>query len=202
MVEKNKVAHAIRRLEDYRSKIQILNGEVITDISSTLRGWEGLASKIYFETLNIFLPEKYRFEKRSQRPAMDVANALLNYGYGILYGKVEGALIKAGIDPYIGVLHRDDYNRPVLVYDVIELYRVWVDYVVYTLLMQQAVTEEYYSVHTDGSYWLEPLGRRVLIQSLNDYLEETIDVRGQVRSREYQIFLYVQHLAQQFKRHE
>ena len=90
----------------------------------------------------------------------------------------------------------------VLVYDVIELYRVWVDYVVYTLLMQQAVTEEYYSVQTDGSYWLEPLGRRVLIQSLNDYLEETIDVRGQVRSREYQIFLYVQHLAQQFKRHE
>jgi CRISPR-associated protein Cas1 len=202
MVEKNKVAHARHRLEDYRSKIQILNGEVITDISSTLRGWEGLASKIYFETLNIFLPEKYRFEKRSQRPAMDVANALLNYGYGILYGKVEGALIKAGIDPYIGVLHRDDYNRPVLVYDVIELYRVWVDYVVYTLLMQQAVTEEYYSVQTDGSYWLEPLGRRVLIQSLNDYLEETIDVRGQVRSREYQIFLYVQHLAQQFKRHE
>ncbi len=198
----NKVQTAIRRLEDYRVKIAGINGEVMSDVSSTLRGWEGLASKIYFEALNLFLPETYRFEKRSQHPATDVANALLNYGYGILYGKVEGALIKAGIDPYIGVLHRDDYNRPVLVYDVIELYRVWVDYVVCTLLMQNAITDEYYSVKSDGSYWLEPLGRRVLIQSLNDYLEETIEVKNSTRSRQHQIFLYAQNLAQQFKKAE
>lgn len=198
----NRVQTAIRRLEDYRTKIAAIDGEVISDISSTLRGWEGLASKIYFETLNLFLPEHYQFEKRSQHPALDVPNAFLNYGYGVLYGKVEGALIKAGIDPYIGVLHRDDYNRPVLVYDVIELYRVWVDYVVYTLLLQNAITDEYYSVQSDGSYWLEPLGRRVLIQSLNDYLEETVEVKGNVRSRQHQIFLYAQNLAQQFKKAE
>ena len=198
----NRVQTAIRRLEDYRTKIAGIDGEVISDIASTLRGWEGLASKIYFEALNLFLPEQYRFEKRSQHPAMDVVNAFLNYGYGVLYGKIEGALIKTGIDPYIGVLHRDDYNRPVLVYDVIELYRVWVDYVVYTLVIQNAVTDEYYSVQPDGSYWLEPLGRRVLIQSLNDYLEETVEVRGNVRSRQHQMFLYAQNLAQQFKNAE
>lgn len=198
----NHVQKSIRRLEDYRTKVSTINGEVISDIASTLRGWEGLSSKIYFETLNLFLPEQYRFEKRSQHPATDVANAFLNYGYGILYGKVEGALIKAGIDPYIGVLHRDDYNRPVLVYDVIELYRVWVDYVVFTLLTQNVITDEFYSVQSDGSYWLESLGRRVLIQSLNDYLEETIEVNGNSRSRAYQIFLYAQKLAQQFKKAE
>lgn len=196
------VQKSIRRLEDYRTKISTINGEVISDIASTLRGWEGLSSKIYFETLNLFLPEQYRFEKRTQHPATDVTNAFLNYGYGILYGKVEGALIKAGIDPYIGVLHRDDYNRPVLVYDVIELYRVWVDYVVYTLLTQNVITDEFYSVQSDGSYWLESLGRRVLIQSLNDYLEETIEVNGNSRSRAHQIFLYAQKLAQQFKKAE
>lgn len=198
----NHVQKSIRRLEDYHTKVSTINGEVISDIASTLRGWEGLSSKIYFETLNLFLPEQYRFEKRSQHPATDVANAFLNYGYGVLYGKVEGALIKAGIDPYIGVLHRDDYNRPVLVYDVIELYRVWVDYVVFTLLTQNVITDEFYSVQSDGSYWLESLGRRVLIQSLNDYLEETIEVNGNSRSRAYQIFLYAQKLAQQFKKAE
>lgn len=198
----NRVQTAIRRLEDYRTKIASVDGEVISDIASSLRGWEGLASKIYFETLNLFLPEQYRFEKRSQHPAMDVVNAFLNYGYGVLYGKIEGTLIKTGIDPYIGVLHRDDYNRPVLVYDVIELYRIWVDYVVYSLVIQNAVTDEYYSVQSDGSYWLEPLGRRVLIQSLNDYLEETVEVKGLVRSRQHQIFLYAQNLAQQFKKAE
>ena len=198
----NRVQTAIRRMEDYRTKIGGIDGEVISDVASTLRGWEGLSSKIYFEALNLFLPEQYRFEKRSQHPATDVVNAFLNYGYGILYGKIEGALIKTGIDPYIGVLHRDDYNRPVLVYDVIELYRVWVDYVVYSLVIQNAVTDEFYSVQPDGSYWLEPLGRRVLIQSLNDYLDDTIDVKGNTRSRQHQIFLYAQSLAQQFKNAE
>lgn len=202
MFKQNKVQTAIRRLEDYRTKIAGVDGEVMSDIASTLRGWEGLASKIYFETLNFFLPEQYRFEKRSQHPALDIVNAMLNYGYGVLYGKIEGALIKAGIDPYIGVLHRDDYNRPVLVYDVIELYRIWVDYVVYTLVIQNAISEEYYSVQSDGSYWLEPLGRRILIQSLNDYFEETIEVKGNTRSRAHQIFLYAQSLAQRFKKSE
>lgn len=189
----------IGRLEDYRNKIRALDGDIVNDIAPMLRGWEGQASRIYFSTINSFLPEQFRFENRTQHPALDVANAFLNYGYGILYGRIEGALIKAGIDPYIGILHRDDYNRPVLVYDVIEMYRIWVDYVVYTLLAQNVITEEFYSVREDGSYWLEALGRRVLIQSLNDYMDEIITMKGVTRSRLTHLSFYVQSLAQQFK---
>ena len=193
---------AIARLEDYRGKIERLEGEIIQDVSAQIRGWEGVSSKIYFETLNLFLPEEYRFSTRTQHPAYDIANAFLNYGYGILYGKIEGALIKAGIDPYVGILHRDDYNRPILVYDVIELYRVWVDYVVVSLLVQHIITDEFYSVREDGSIWLENLGRRILIQSLNDYLDEITLFKGENRSRETQIQLYAQSLAQQFKNYQ
>ena len=193
---------SIARLEDYRSKISRLKGEIVSDIAATLRGWEGQASRIYFEALNQFIPEKYRFTSRSQKPATDIANAMLNYGYGILYSKIEGALIKAGIDPYVGILHRDDYNRPVLVYDVIELYRVWIDSVVFSILAQDIITDEYYSIRSDGACWLEPLGRRVLIQSVNDYLNDNVTVKGLTRSRETQIALYAQNLAQQFKRAE
>lgn len=192
----------IDRIEDYRNKVSKLEGEMVSDVAPTLRGWEGQASRIYFATIVKYLPEEFQFEQRSQHPAMDVANAFLNYGYGILYGKVEGALIKAGVDPYIGILHRDDYNRPVLVYDVIELYRIWVDYVVFTLLAQNGITEECYSIREDGSYWLEPLGRRILIQSLNDYLDETISKGGVVRSRLTHLNLYIQNLAQKLKRYE
>ena len=193
---------SISRLEDYRTKIAALEGDIGSDVASQLRGWEGIASKIYFETLNFFIPEEYRFASRSQHPAMDVVNVLLNYGYGLLYGKIEGALIKAGIDPYVGIMHRDDYNRPVLVYDVIELYRIWVDYVVYSLVSQRVITDDYYSVREDGSYWLEGLGRRILIQSINDYLEEIVCQRGVSRSRATQIQLYAQSLAQMFKKYE
>ncbi|NCC73050.1 MAG: CRISPR-associated endonuclease Cas1 [Sphingobacteriia bacterium] len=196
--KENRVNSAINKLEDYKKKIESVESFVISDVAASLRGWEGAASKYYFETLSLFMPDQYHFNGRSQHPATDVFNCMLNYGYGMLYGKIEGALIKAGIDPYVGVFHRDDYNRPVLVFDVIEKFRVWVDYVVVALLTQQVINEDCYSIKEDGSYWLETLGRRILIQSLNDYMEEIIKMNGLDRTRETHLQLFAQDLAQQF----
>jgi CRISP-associated protein Cas1 len=188
----------INKLNDYKTKIATVEGEVISDVAPSLRGWEGTASRHYFDILARFVPEVYHFEKRTQHPATDVFNCLLNYGYGILYGKIEGALIKAGIDPYVGIFHRDDYNRPVLVFDVIEKFRVWIDYVVMGLITQNVIDEDCYSVKPDGSYWLEALGKRILIQSVNDYFDEVIKMNGLDRSRDTHINLFAQNLAQTF----
>lgn len=186
---------AISTINDYKSKIRKADGLTISDVAPSLRGWEGAASRKYFEMLNLMLPEKYRFDGRSQHPALDVFNCLLNYGYGMLYGKTEGELIKAGLDPYVGVMHREDYNRPVLVFDVIERFRVWIDYVVIKLLMQEVINEECYTIKDDGSYWLEGLGKRILIQSVNDYFDEVINMAGVNRSRLNHISLFSQKLA-------
>lgn len=201
-VGNHEVDKAVSRLEEYLNKVRDMDDAFIADVGGTLRGWEGNASRIYFSTWNTFLPEEYRFGGRSQHPALDPVNALLNYGYGVLYGKIEGCLIKAGVDPYIGVLHRDVYNRPVLVYDVIEIYRAWVDYVVYSLAMQGMMTEDFCSRGDNGACWLENLGRRILIQSLNDYFDEQIEDKGLVRSRLTHLSLYAQHLAQTFKQYQ
>jgi CRISPR-associated protein Cas1 len=44
----------------------------------------------------------------------------LNYGYGVLYGQVERALVLAGLDPYAGFMHVDRPGKPSLVLDFIE----------------------------------------------------------------------------------
>jgi CRISPR-associated protein Cas1 len=189
---------AINRLSEYKRKISELNGEIVSDIGPSLRGWEGAASRIYFDCISAILPEELKFEGRSQHPALDAFNCLLNYGYGILYGKIEGALIKAGIDPYVGVFHRDDYNRPVLVFDIIEIYRVWIDYVVINLANQHIINEDFFSIKEDGSYWLEALGKRILIQSVNDYFDEVVKIGALERSRANHINIYAQKLATTF----
>jgi len=192
------IQRAINALEDHKHKIARAAGEVISDVAPSLRGWEGAASRRYFEAVSAVLPEEYRFDSRSKHPATDRFNALLNYGYGMLYGKIEGALIKAGIDPYVGVFHRDDYNRPVLVFDVIERYRVWVDYVVIQLCRQEAFPEECF-VFRNGACWLEGLGKRILIQSVNDYLAEVVQLNGVERSRSVHIQRYAHQLAKFFQ---
>lgn len=198
--EKNEriIQRAINALEDHKNKLMRAEGEVISDVAPSFRGWEGAASRRYFQAMGVVLPATYRFEGRSKHPATDPFNALLNYGYGMLYGKVEGALIKAGIDPYIGVFHRDDYNRPVLVYDVIERYRVWIDYVVIQLCRQEAFPEECF-VARNGGVWLEGLGKRILIQSVNDYLAEVVQQDGLDRSRIEHIQRYAHRLAKFFQ---
>lgn len=198
--EAERVKTAVSRIEDYRTKTGRLEGEVMPDIAAGLRGWEGAASRIYFDAVNQFLPGMYKMTGRQQHPATDLCNCLLNYAYGILYGKIEGALIKAGIDPYVGVFHRDDYNRPVLVFDVIERFRVWADYVVFSLAMQEVINEDCFSIRDDGSFWLEGLGKRILIQSMNDYLGEVVKEKGISRSRLSHIDLFAQNLAQEFKK--
>ena len=199
--DRERVKTSIARIEDYRAKTGGLDGEVIPDIAAGLRGWEGAASRIYFETVNLFLPDAFKITGRKQHPATDLCNCLLNYAYGVLYGKIEGALIKAGIDPYVGVFHRDDYNRPVLVFDVIERFRVWADYVVFSLARQEVINEDCYSIRDDGSFWLEGLGKRILIQSMNDYLDEVVKEKAVSRSRLSHIDLYAQNLAQKFKKY-
>ncbi len=192
------IQRAVNALEDHKQKIAKAEGDVISDIAPSLRGWEGAATRRYFQAVSAILPQEYQFDGRSQHPATDQFNALLNYGYGMLYGKIEGALIKAGIDPYVGVFHRDDYNRPVLVFDVIERFRVWVDYVVIRLCRQHAFPEECF-VFRNGACWLEGLGKRILIQSVNDYLAEVVQMGSLERSRAVHIQQYAHQLARFFQ---
>src|SRR5690606_38962825 len=176
--------YSINSIEDYKKKIRQTEAEFISDIAPSIRGWEGASGKKYFRCIAELMPTAYQFEGRDRMPAQDPFNALLNYSYGIMYGKVEGALIKAGIDPYVGIFHRDDYNRPALVYDIIEIYRAWMDYVVIQLCMAEAIPEEAFEKSPEnGAVLLGPLAKRILIQSVNDYLGEIIQMGSRTLSR-------------------
>jgi CRISPR-associated protein Cas1 len=50
-------------------------------------------------------------------------NALLNYGYGVLYSQVWGAVQNAGLEPFAGFLHTDRPGKPSLVLDLTEEFR-------------------------------------------------------------------------------
>ncbi|EIM75217.1 CRISPR-associated endonuclease Cas1, partial [Nitritalea halalkaliphila LW7] len=164
-------------------KVQQVEGAFISDVAPTLR-WEGASGKRYFQAISQLMPTPYIFKGRDRQPARDPFNALLNYAYGILYGKVEGALIRAGIDPYVGIFHRDDYNRPALVFDVIERYRSWMDYVVIQLCLAEAFPMEgFEQENEEAALLLGPLAKRILIQSVNDYLGEIIQLNGKSLSR-------------------
>lgn len=194
-----KAQEVVGKLQVIARKLQDVEGAVErSELFASIRGYEGSMSKTYFGFLSEAIPDSYQFDRRSQRPAKDMFNALLNYGYGMLYGQVESALIQAGIDPYIGIFHRDEYNRPVLTYDFIERYRVWVDYVVTNLCCQELVQMDCFEVH-EGTFWLNAQGKRLLVTAVNEYLHEKVEMNRMMRTRQTHIELEAQQFATRLK---
>lgn len=71
----------------------------IEEARDSLFGIEGEASRIYFQALSNVLPEAVYSGTRTKRPPGDLFNAMLSYGYGILYTEVEKACILSGLNP-------------------------------------------------------------------------------------------------------
>lgn len=110
---------------------------------------------------------EYRFEGRSRRPAQDIFNLFLNYGYGILYRITEKALIEAGIHPYAGFLHGLAKKQKSMVFDFIEAFRPWVDSMVYQLCKARAIKQEHIQQDPDGLN-LTNQGKALMIQAFQE----------------------------------
>lgn len=133
------IYHALRLaagdLMDGQARIDEVSPDHIDTVRATLMGIEGQASRLYWEAVRGIVPPEYGWTKREGRGATDPINSLLNYGYGILYSRVEQALTLAGLDIYAGFLHADRSGKPSLVLDLIEEFRqVAVDRVVWGLV--------------------------------------------------------------------
>lgn len=166
----------IENIESMKVQLLQLDG-TLEERRGSIMGVEGMASRYYFEALSFIMPEKWKFQSRSRNPAVDGFNCLLNYGYGVLYSMVEKACIISGLDPYVGFMHTDNYNKKSLVFDLIEMYRIHADRTVVNLFSKRQVKEEYFDSIPNGLS-LNKDGKALLIQSLNETLDQSMDYNG------------------------
>ncbi|BBO89343.1 CRISPR-associated endonuclease Cas1 [Desulfosarcina ovata] len=146
------------------------------NIRNRLMGYEGTAGRAYFQCLSQLFPEKYRFSGRSRQPAKDPFNAVLNYCYGILYSRVEKACILAGLDPYVGFLHTDNYNKKSLVFDLIEPFRIFAEQSAVYLFTGRKIKDDYFDV-SENAVSLNTQGKPIVVESMNTHLEESVRYR-------------------------
>jgi CRISPR-associated protein Cas1 len=119
------------------------------------------------------VPEGYRFDGRSRQPAKDPFNAMLNYGNGILYSLVERSCICAGLDPHVGFLHVDNYNKPSLVFDLIEPFRIVSERATLLLFTGRRAKAEFFEPVPAGVA-LSKEGRAFFIEQLNERLDKAV----------------------------
>ncbi len=160
-----------KKILDYRERILELKGQNVQEVADMIRAMEGNAGRVYFESLSKAIHSDFRFEGRSFRPAKDGFNAMLNYCYGILYSRVERVLMLAGLDPYLGFLHRDDYNTKSLVFDFIEPYRIYAERCVFGMFSTKKINKAYFT-EIQGGVSLNQEGKPILVENFVKYLDQ------------------------------
>lgn len=121
LLEKDKFAYS--KMYDYMEQIQ----------PGDITNREAHTAKIYFNTL---------MGTTFSRGNEDILlNSGLDYGYAIIRSYLSRVCVGYGLNPQIGIHHKNEYNRFNLCDDLIEPIRPIVDYYVYQLLQE----EEYFS---------------------------------------------------------
>jgi len=157
------------------------------ELLTTIAAKEALLARYYWRVLAIGMPPPFDFEGRSRRPAQDAFNAALNYGYGMLYSVVESAIFSVGLDPYLGIWHADQYNKPTLSYDLIEPFRPWIDQLMIVQCLDQKLTEAMFEARDEG-VWVAKKGKQHIIPLFYQYLNERCAFRGNITTRRNHIF--------------
>jgi CRISPR-associated protein Cas1 len=110
----DRLVKAINELSAIRSRL---------DLATTLdelRGYEGAASASYFIGFAACLPASFAFQKRTRQPPLDPVNALLSFGYTLLFYNIYAIVRARGLSPDVGMLHALRQGHPALCSDLIE----------------------------------------------------------------------------------
>jgi CRISPR-associated protein Cas1 len=82
-----------------------------------IRRLHRLTTDMYYEIMSRIIPPDFGYRRRTIRPQADPVNAMLSFGYAMLFGNCCVSLIGARLDPDSGLMHE---GKGSLVQDLIE----------------------------------------------------------------------------------
>ncbi|MGA1133409.1 MAG: CRISPR-associated endonuclease Cas1 [Prochlorotrichaceae cyanobacterium] len=148
-----------------------------------LLGIEGAGANCYFQALGECLnhPE-FTFMGRSRRPPGNPVNALLSFGYQVLWNHLLTLVELQDLDPYEGCLHQGSYRHAALVSDLIEPFRA----PIVDALVLQAINNGELEAHSDFEYrdggcFLGETGRRKWLKTFVKRMESPIQAEEEAQ---------------------
>ncbi len=140
---------------------------------------EAHARKSYYACFDIILQnEKFHFIKRSKHPPENEINAMLSYGYSLLYANYLSVLDRSRLYSQISFVHSLTKQNESLQYDLADILKpVLVDRLVISLCRHKQVKEEYFEYKEDRCY-LNKEGAKFFVGKYEDYLKKTININN------------------------
>lgn len=131
-----KILNQAAVLEKYRKAFEPMHYWAQKVNSGDTQNLEGRAAAHYWPQLFSHIPFFTR-EAKGIAP-----NAWLNYGYALIRASMARALSGTGLFLTLGIHHHNKYNAFCLADDMMEPYRPWVDDLVYSMTLNNALSND------------------------------------------------------------
>lgn len=147
------------------------------DTLERLMGFEGAGAASYFSAFGECLENsEFVFLARSRRPPGNPMNAMLSFGYQVLWNHLLALIELQGLDPYQACLHQGTERHAALASDLIEEFRApLVDALVMYLVNRRMIDANQDFFYHDGGCFLNDSGRRKYLKAFLQRMEEEIE---------------------------
>lgn len=193
-LRRHPLPQAALRLEELR---EMEHGAEQAGDLDTLRGYEGAAARVHFGAFRDWLHTDWNFSGRQRQPPPDPVNALLSYGYTVLFNNLHKIIQARGLDPHLGFLHEVRDGHAALVSDLMEEFRpLVVDAVVLRLLFERRFAADDFAPGPEGGWVMREAAKKTYIHALEAKLNSRLDHPSGGALDYRRILRYqVQHLA-------
>ena len=180
---RNHPGHSTERLEQScRLLLQEEERLARATEAEQLLGIEGAAAKAYYKGFGAMIladSQAFSFTERNRRPPKDRCNAMLSLAYTLLAQECVQALECVGLDPYVGVLHRERPGKPSLALDLMEELRpLTADRFVLRLINRKMITPDQFECGNEEGVSLTDVGRKHFLQVWSKWRSQTVGLWG------------------------
>lgn len=119
------------------------------------------------------------FSCRSKHPPLNEINAMMSYGYSILYSTILSLIDRSRLVPEISFLHSVNKSGASLQYDLADIFKpVIIDRLIFKLVRKKQITKDHFVFYEDERCYFNKEGIRIFIEAYHKMLKSTIQYKG------------------------
>lgn len=155
-----KIADKIKETDDYEKLLML----------------EGRVRELYYSCFDSFIDnEDFCFEKRSRKPPKNEINAMMSFGYMVLYNLIATEINKSALDIRVGFLHATNNRKESLNLDIAELFKpLIIDRIIFMLVNRNMIKKNHFEHLENGTVLLNEEGKRIFLKAVYEKLDTVI----------------------------
>ena len=151
--------------------------EKIEDNPRKLLIYEARAKQAYYTSFNLIIKNKdFIFNNRSTNPTLDAMNAVMSYGYAILYGIIENDIYKSNLTISLPFIHGLTKRNTGLQYDIADIFKpIIIDRLIFRLINKKQLLVTHFDIHKD-KVLLNKEGSKLFIKEFEKSIQSIITI--------------------------